>query len=104
MGEDQTILIDPNSVSDHAAQLRTFLETVEPSEWKPIIRTFLRNVSVGHSEGVITYKIPLPDDDPFTRRMTSPIDLSRKVLSSIQSAPEGGGTFATSHESCSEHP
>ena len=91
MGEDQTILIDPNSVSDHATQIRTFLETVEPSEWKPIIRTFLRNVSVGHSEGVITYKIPLPDNDPFARRMTSPIDLSRKVLSSIQSAPQARG-------------
>ena len=87
MGDDQTILIDPKSVSDHATQLRAFLETLEPSEWKPIIRHFVRNVSVGYSEGVITYKIPLPDDDPFARRMTSPIDLSGKVLSSVKSAP-----------------
>ena len=90
MGEDATILTDPNSVSDHATQLREFLENVEPSEWKPIIRTFVRNVSIGHDEGVITYKIPLPDDDPFTRRMTSTIDLSGKVLSSVSSAPSRG--------------
>jgi DNA invertase Pin-like site-specific DNA recombinase len=87
MGEDQTILTDPKSVRDHATQLREFLETVEPSEWKPIIRTFVRNVSIGYTEGLITYKIPLPDDDPFARRMTSTIDLSGKVLSSVQSDP-----------------
>ena len=87
MGEDATILVDPSSVSDHATQIREFLETVEPSEWKPIIRTFVKNVSVGYSKGVITYKIPLPDDDPFARRMASPIDLSRKVLSSVNSSP-----------------
>ena len=87
MGEDAIILTDPKSVSDHAAQLREFLETVKPSEWKPIIRTFVRNVSIGYNEGVITYKIPLPDDNPFARRMTSTIDLSGKVLSSVQSAP-----------------
>ena len=89
MGEDAMILTDPKSVSDHATQLREFLETVEPSEWKPIIRTFVRNVSIGYTEGVITYKIPLPDDNPFARRMTSTIDLSGKVLSSVQPAPEG---------------
>ena len=89
IGEDAMILTDPKSVSDHATQLREFLKTVEPSEWKPIIRTFVRNVSIGHTEGVITYKIPLPDDDPFARRMTSTIDLSGKVLSSVQSAPPG---------------
>ena len=93
MGEDAIILTDPKSVSDHAAQLREFLETVKPSEWKPIIRTFVRNVSIGYNDGVITYKIPLPDDNPFARRMTSTIDLSGKVLSSVQSAPrECGGT------------
>ena len=91
MGEDQTILIDPKSVSDHATQLREFLETVEPSEWKPIIRTFVKNVSIGYNEGVSTYKIPLPDDDPFARRMTSTIDLSGKVPSSVNSAPPRRG-------------
>ena len=91
MGEDAMILTDPKSVSDHAAQLREFLETLEPSEWKPIIRTFVRNVSIGYNEGVITYKIPLPDDNPFARRMTSTIDLSGKVLSSVQSAPQARG-------------
>ena len=89
MGEDAMILTDPKSVSDHATQLREFLETVEPSEWKPIIRTFVRNVSIGYTGGVITYKIPLPDDDPFARRMTSTIDLSGKVPSSVQASPEG---------------
>ena len=91
MGEDAMILTDPKSVSDHATQIREFLETVEPSEWKPIIRTFVRNVSIGYTEGVITYKIPLPDDNPFARRMTSTIDLSGKVLSSVQSAPAPRG-------------
>ena len=87
MGEDAMILTGPKSVIDHATQLREFLETVEPSEWKPIIRTFVRNVSIGYNEGVITYKIPLPDDDPFARRMTSTIDLSGKVLPSVNSGP-----------------
>ena len=87
MGEEAIILTDPKSVSDHATQLREFLETVEPSEWKPIVRTFVRNVSIGYTGGVITYKIPLPDDDPFARRMTSTIELPNKVLSSIQPAP-----------------
>ena len=87
MGEDAMILTDPKSVSDHATQIREFLETVEPSEWKPMIRTFVRNVSIGYTEGVITYKIPLPDDNPFARRMTSTIALPNKVLSSVQSAP-----------------
>ena len=91
MGKDAMILTDPKPVSDHAAQLREFLETVEPSEWKPIIRTFVRNVSIGYNEGVITYKIPLPDDDPLTRRRTSTINLSGKVLSSVQSAPPTRG-------------
>ena len=91
VGEDAMILTDPKSVSDHATQLREFLETVEPSEWKPIIRTFVRNVSIGYNEGVITYKIPLPDDDPFARRMTSTIDLSGKVLSSVNSGPQTRG-------------
>ena len=88
MGEDAMILTDPKSVRDHAAQLREFLETVEPSEWKPIIRTFVRNISIGYTEGVITYKIPLPDDDPFARRMTSTIDLPNRVLSSVQAGPD----------------
>ncbi len=92
MGEDAMILTDPKSVSDHAAQLREFLETLEPSEWKPIIRKFVRKVSIGYNEGVITYKIPLPDDDPFTRRRTSTIALSGKVLSSVQSAPREWGS------------
>ena len=92
VGEDAMILTDPKSVSDHATQLREFLETVEPSEWKPIIRTFVKNVSIGYNEGVITYKIPLPDDDPFARRMTSTIDLSGKVPSSVNSAPHEGGS------------
>ena len=91
VGEDAMILTDPKSVSDHATQLREFLETVEPSEWKPIIRTFVKNVSIGYNEGVITYKIPLPDDDPFARRMTSTIDLSGKVPSSVNSAPGMAG-------------
>ena len=87
MGDEITILTDPGSVRCHASQVRDFLETVEASEWKPIIRKFVKNVSIGHTHGVITYKIPLPDDDPFVRRMTSQIDLSGKILSSIQSAP-----------------
>ena len=87
MGEDAMILVDPSSVSNHATQIRQFLETMEPSEWKPIIQTFVKNITVGPDQCVITYKIPLPDDDPFARRMTSPIDLSKKVLSSVQSAP-----------------
>ena len=93
MGAEAMILTDPKSVSDHATQLREFLETVEPSEWKPIIRTFVKNVSIGYNEGVITYKIPLPYADPFVRRMTSTIDLHGKVLSSIQSASDGAGTI-----------
>ena len=80
MGEDAMILTDPKSVRDHATQLREFLETVEPSGWKPIIRTFVRSVSIGYTEGVITCKIPLPDDDPFARRMTSAIDLPNSSL------------------------
>ena len=91
MGEDQTILIDPKSVRDHATQIREFLETVGNSEWKPIIQTFVRNVTVGPDKCVITYKIPLPEDDPFTRRMTSTIDASQKVLSSVKVAPAGPG-------------
>ena len=96
MGEDAMILTDPKSVRDHATQLREFLETVEPSEWKPIIRTFVRNVSIGYTEGLITYKIPLPDDNPFARRMTSTIELPNKVLSSVQAGQhprtgQGGG-------------
>ena len=87
MGEDAMILTDPKSVSDHATQLREFLKTVKPSEWKPIVHKFVKNVSIGYTEGVISYKIPLPDDDPFAHRMTSTIDLSGKVLSSVKSAP-----------------
>ena len=91
MADDQTILINPQSVRDHATQLREFLETLEPSEWKPIIRTFVKNVAVGPDKCVITYKIPLPDADPFTRRMTSTVDLSEKVLSSVKVAPHSRG-------------
>ena len=91
MGEDAMILTDPKSVRDHATQLREFLETVEPSEWKPIIRTFVRNVSIGYTEGVITYKIPLPDDDPFARRMTSTIDLPQKQFSLLYRLPRRRG-------------
>jgi len=89
-GEEAIILTHPDSVSDHATQVRAFLETVEPPEWKPIIRTFVKNVSIGHETGTITYKIPLPDDDPFTRRMTSTIDLSGKVLSPVKPGRRGG--------------
>ena len=91
MGEDAMILTDPKSVGDHATQLREFLETVEPSGWKPIIRTFVRNVSIGYTEGVITYKIPLPDDDPFARRMTSAIDLPQKQFSLLYRLPRRRG-------------
>lgn len=101
VGEDAMILTDPKSVSDHATQLREFLETVEPSEWKPIIRTFVKNVSIGYNEGVITYKIPLPDADPFARRMTSTIDLPGKVLSSVNSAP--GGLAACGSDRTAHH-
>ena len=87
MGDDQTILINPQSVRDHATQIRECLETMKPSEWKPIIRTFVKNLTVGPDKCVITYKIPLPDDDPFARRMTSTVDLSEKVLSSVKVAP-----------------
>ena len=86
-GEEAIILTSPKSVIDHATQIREFLETLEPREWKPIIHSFVKNISIGHTTGVITYKIPLPDDDPFSRRMTSTIDLSGKVLSSVQSGP-----------------
>ena len=48
-----------------------------------------RLTSVRPDQCVITYKIPLPDDDPFARRMASTADLSKKVLSSVQSAPLG---------------
>ena len=95
-GEEAIILTNPESVSDHAAQVRGFLEAVEPSEWKPIIRTFVQNVSIGHETGTITYKIPLPDDDPFARRMTSTIDLSGKVLSSVKPGPPGYTLFRIS--------
>ena len=64
MGDEITILTDLKSVEDYATQVRGFLETVDPSEWKPIIRKFVRNVSVGYEQGIITYKIPCRTTTP----------------------------------------
>ena len=69
------ILDSIDTIAQYAKGMGEFLRTNELTQTKAFVHSFIKNISVMGNEAIISYTVPMPEDNPIGRGRVGTIDL-----------------------------
>ena len=87
MGDEATILQDPDSILAYAADVRTYLQREHVKSVNVVCRQFIKAIWFGPEFAEIEYSIPIPDGTPDPAVKTRRVALQSRVPRTVPDGP-----------------
>ena len=77
------VLDDVNAITAYAKEMRDFLDESEPTERRPFIKSFVKEIVVMPGDGLLRYTIPTSDDSRIPGKNAEDNGADGSVLSTV---------------------
>ena len=84
IGDDATILDDPDLIIQYAADLRTYLQSATVKGANAFLRSFIKTIRFSPGYATIEYTVPFPGLPKTGKTSTQIVGLGNKVLSTVR--------------------